>query len=70
MSLEPNNSSLTKPLGERSHALLIFYAENPLSGSSETGIPKKNGKHDPDEGHHVVFKGSTSSVPMCSLLLE
>lgn len=39
MSLEPINSSLTKHLGEISHALLASCTENPLSGSPEMGIP-------------------------------
>ncbi len=39
MSLEPINSSLTKHLGEISHALLDSCTENPLSGSPEMGIP-------------------------------
>lgn len=39
MSLEPINNSLTKHLGEISHALLTSCAENPLSGSPEMGIP-------------------------------
>lgn len=39
MSLEPINSSLTKHLGEISHALLASCTDNPLSGSPEMGIP-------------------------------
>lgn len=53
MSQEPINRSLTKHLGEISHALLASCTEDPLSCSLEMAFLMDMQAKKRDEGHHT-----------------
>lgn len=65
MSLETTYRSLTKHLGEISHALLASRMEKRLECLSRDGrCLRTHRKQNPGEGHHVFFEESGVRVFM------